>query len=143
MTAAQWDAIQRWWDEVERGQDGDFTDEQWDAINKAFEGNEETLNKLMDMIDYLKQSDEETNGRNTWQNMEDLPAYWWMSQGGNTGNTDGLTSMDAKTITQAVNNMPGAVTKGLSGVKVYMDRVAVGNLVADEVSKQIASMIIP
>ena len=143
MTAAQWDAIQRWWDEVERGQDGDFTDEQWDAINKAFEGNEEVLDKLFEMIDYLKQSDEETNGKNTWKDMEDLPAYWWQTQGGNTGNTDGITGTQAQTMTQAVQNMPNAVKSGLSGVKVYMDRVAVGNLVADEVSKQIASMIIP
>ena len=143
MTAAQWSAIQKWWDEVERAKDGDFTDEEWDEIHKVFEGNEGTLDKLMDMIDYLKQSNEETNGKNTWQGIEDLPAEWWQTQGGNTGNTEGLTTHDARTMTQAVNNMPGAVTKGLGNVKVYMDKTVVGNLVADEVSKQIASMIIP
>lgn len=143
MTDAQWAAAQKWWDEVERGKDGEFTDEEFEEMEKIFAGNEEVLDKLFEMIDYLKQSDEETNGKNTWKDMEDLPAYWWQTQGGNTGNTDGLTTQDARTMTQAVQNMPNAVKSGLSGVKVYMDRVAVGNLVADEVSKQIASMIIP
>ena len=117
------------------------SDEQWDAFEQAFAGNEEVFNKLIDMIDYLKQSDEETNGKNTWMNMEDLPAYWWMNQGGNAGITDGLTGQDAKTITQAVNGMPRAVQNGLSNVKVTMDGTVVGRLVAGEVSRQIAMYI--
>ena len=141
MTAEQWAAAQKWWDEVERGQDGEFTDEQWDAFEQAFAGNEEVFNKLIDMIDYLKQSDEETNGKNTWKNMEDLPAYWWMNQGGNAGNQDGLTGQDARTMTQAVNGMPRAVQNGLSNVKVTMDGTVVGRLVAGEVSRQIAQYI--
>jgi hypothetical protein len=65
------------------------------------------------------------------------------SSGGNTGNTDGLTSGDAKSMTEAVNKMPAEVRKGMTGIKVYMDRYMVGQLVAEEVSKQIAGWVNP
>ena len=56
-------------------------------------------------------------------------------------NTDGLTSADARGMTDAVNRMPQAVQRGMSGIRVLMDGTVVGRLVADEVSRQIAGMI--
>lgn len=134
MTAAQWAAAQTFWD-IDRERPGMFTDEEWDAFEQAFAGNEEVFDKLNDMMDYLKQDSENEE----WRKMTDLPAEWWQTQGGNTGNTEGLTTQDAKTITQAVNSMPGAVAKGVSGIKVYLDGQTVGNLVAPYVSANIAA----
>ena len=71
----------------------------------------------------------------------DIPAEWWRSQGGNSGNTDGLTSGDAKSITESVGRIGTEVRKGMIGIKVVMDRTTVGQLVADEVSRQIAAQI--
>ena len=63
------------------------------------------------------------------------------NNGGNSGNTDGLTSGDAKNMTDAMAKMPGEVRKGMIGMKVVMDRTIVGQMVADEVSRQIAAQI--
>ena len=134
MTAEQWAAAQTFWD-IDRERPGMFTDEEWDAFEQAFAGNEEVFDKLNDMMDYLKQDSENEE----WRKMTDLPAEWWQTLGGNTGNTEGLTTQDAKTITQAVNSMPGAVAKGVSGIKVYLDGQTVGNLVAPYVSANIAA----
>ena len=136
MTAEQWAAAQKFWD-IDRERPGDFTDEEWDAFEQAFAGNEELFDKINEMMDYLKQTSEEDE----WRKMTDLPAEWWQTQGGNTGNTDGMTSTDAKNMAQAVTNMPAAVRGGLSGVRVVMDGATVGRIVADEVSRQIAGYI--
>ena len=83
-----------------------------------------------------------------WQNVEDLPASFFSdswkfnTNGGNSGNTDGLTSTDAQNMTGAVRNMPDAVRRGLTGMRVVMDRTVVGQMVADEVSRQIAGYIV-
>ena len=127
------DAVQDWWDAWRENAEDEESHLEW--MKEVFGDEFGTVwDSIMQKLDEL--GDKQTG-------MEDLPADWWQTQGGNTGNTDGLTTQDARTMTQAVQNMPNAVKSGLSGVKVYMDRVAVGNLVADEVSKQIASMIIP
>ena len=70
------------------------------------------------------------------------PSDWWQTNGGNTGNTDGLTTTDAKGMTDAVNKLPGEVKKSMLGMKVMMDRTVVGQMVADEVSRQIAGYIV-
>lgn len=69
---------------------------------------------------------------------------WWQTQtnnGGNAGNTDGLTAVDAQNMTSAVQQMPGAVAKGISGIRVNLDGQTVGRLVAPYVSQQIAREI--
>ena len=63
------------------------------------------------------------------------------NNGGNSGNTDGMTSGDAKNMTDAMAKVPGEVRKGILGMKVVMDRTVVGQMVADEVSRQIAAQI--
>ena len=67
---------------------------------------------------------------------------WWTKQGGNSGNTDGMTSVDAQNMTSAVQQMPNAVAKGISGIRVTLDGNTVGRLVAPYVSQQIAQEIV-
>jgi len=63
------------------------------------------------------------------------------SEGGNSGNADGLSRQDAQSMTGAVNQMPAAVARALSGIRVYMNGQEVGNLVAPYVSAAIATRI--
>ena len=62
-------------------------------------------------------------------------------EGGNSGNADGLTTMDAKDMTGAVKNMPAAVARALNGLRVSMDGRTVGSIVAPYVSQAIAEQI--
>lgn len=62
-------------------------------------------------------------------------------EGGNSGNADGLTTMDAKDMTGAVRNMPAAVARALNGLRVSMDGRTVGSIVAPYVSQAIAEQI--
>ena len=101
---------------------------------ELFSNDIDTLNKLMEMIDTLQT-------RDNWQTLEDLPSEWWQHQGGNTGNTEGITSIDAQNMTGAVQQMPNAVAKALNGLTVRMDGQAVGYIVAPYVSQQIAAQI--
>lgn len=108
------------------------SEELWAKMNEL-----EEFSKLWDSYQAWRQE----NGMN---NMDwSLPADWWQGQGtgGNSGNTDGLTSGDAKNMTEAMAKMPGEVKKGILGMKVVMDRTVVGQMVADEVSRQIAAQI--
>lgn len=67
---------------------------------------------------------------------------WWQKNGGNAGNTDGLTSADAKNMTDAIGRMPNAVAKSVSGIRVYLDGATVGRLVAPYVSESIGAAIV-
>ena len=103
--------------------------------------NDEAMQQLMNALWEFRQQNP------NWQSVEDLPAtffsdMWkYTTNGGNSGNTDGLTSADAKSMTEVISKMPSEVRKGLTGVKVVMDKTTIGQLVADEVSRQIASQI--
>lgn len=67
---------------------------------------------------------------------------WASRNGGNAGNTDGLTSADARNMAGAVQQMPGAVARSLSGMRVTLDGATVGRLVAPYVSQEIAHSIV-
>ena len=126
------DAVQDWWDAWRENAEDEENNLEW--MKEVFGDEFGTVwDTIMQRLDELGDKQME---------LEDLPADWWQTQGGNTGNTDGLTTQDARTMTAAINGMPGAVAKGMSGVKVYMDSTVVGNLVADQVSRQIASYVI-
>jgi len=60
---------------------------------------------------------------------------YWKNNGGNSGNQDGLTSSDAKNMTDAVNRMPAAMQRAMGNIRVIMDGQTVGNLVAPYVSQ--------
>jgi len=104
--------------------------------------NDEAMQSLMEAMYKFRQSNPE------WQGIEDLPSMFfsdmwkYTTNGGNSGNTDGLSGSDAKGMTDAVNKLPGETKKALTGLKVVMDRTVVGQMVADEVSRQIAGYIV-
>ena len=133
LTDEQRQGLEDYWD-YSRGDDAWKELEQEQKLNTLFRDNMDTLNKLMDMITILQT-------RDGWTTLEDLPSEWWQHQGGNSGNTDGLTSIDAQNMTGAVQQMPQAVAKALSGLSVRMDGQTVGYIVAPYVSQQIASQI--
>lgn len=117
-------------------------DENWaaqDTFLEALGGNVDLMNRL---IEKMMELDGYYGGP------ENLPSSWftdpsmWMPGGGASGETDGMTSGDAKSMTDAVNKLPGEVRRGLTGVKIYMDKTIVGQLVAEEVSRQIAASIV-
>ena len=132
------EAIQDWWDAQRNADNGlEDQDEAW----RALEWMQEVLgDQFGDVYDSIIQHLDQLN-RDQQLGMEDLPANWWQHQGGNSGNTDGLTSEDAKSMTGAVQQMPKAVAKALSGLTVKMDGQTVAYIVAPYVSQQIASQI--
>ena len=133
LTKEQIQALEDYWD-LAKGDNGYEEWQQEEKLVELFDGNMETLDKLLDMITVLQTKD-------GWTTLEDLPSEWWQHQGGNSGNTDGMTSEDAKSMTGAVQSMPKAVAKALSGLSVKMDGQTVGYIVAPYVSQQIASQI--
>ena len=142
FTPAQFKALEDYWDVVRdetSGQTEGFT--AWAAVEEAFGGsaNRELLDLLNSKILELYENPDRPK-------YEDIPENWYLDEwkggiGGNTGNTDGMTSGDARSMTDAVNKLPGEVRRGLTGVKIYMDKTIVGQLVAEEVSRQIAASI--
>lgn len=133
LTDEQRQGLEDYWD-YSRKDDAWNELAQEEKLTTLFSDNMDTLNKLMDMITILQT-------RDGWTTLEDLPSEWWQHQGGNTGNTEGITSIDAQNMTGAVKQMPQAVAKALSGLSVRMDGQTVGYIVAPYVSQQIASQI--
>lgn len=143
-SGAQRSAAENYWDTLRGYYDGTGVNEAdlhaaFDAFEQAFEGQEDSFDRLLNAIE--EKIDSGQGGE------ENLPEKWFLDEwkggiGGNTGNTDGMTSGDARSMTDAVNKLPGEVRRGLTGVKIYMDKTIVGQLVAEEVSRQIAASIV-
>lgn len=125
----------------------------WDMINKWQVQAEEYAQQQAELEQQrLEELQRKTEPTENWEFGEDWSMdeiLQWVDRqntqrtdGGNSGNQDGLTSADAKNMTDAVNKMPNAVAKGVSGIRVYMDGQVVGNLVAPYVSAAIATQIV-
>ena len=121
----------------------------WDMINKWQVQAEEYAQQQAELEQQrLEELQRKTEPTENWEFGEDWgidEILQWVDRqnnqrkdGGNSGNQDGMTSADAKSMTDAVNKMPSAVQRGVSGIRVYMDGQAVGNLVAPYVSAAIA-----
>lgn len=134
LTDEQRKGLEDYWD-FSRNGDGYSALDTESKLYELFSSDIDTLNKLMEMIDTLQT-------RSDWQSLEDLPSEWWQHQGGNSGNTDGLTSVDAENMTGAVRQMPAAVAKALNGLSVRIDGQTAGYIVAPYVSQYIASQTI-
>ena len=132
LTDDQRTGLESYWDYL---RNGEFYNagQMEDKLTEMFGTENETLNKLMSMIDQLQE-------KQGWQGLEDLPANWWL-HGNDTGN-EGITNENLA----AFNNRPGkiekAVARGVSGIKVVIDGHAAGSLVAPYVSQSIAAGII-
>lgn len=73
-TQAQRDAAEAFWD-IFRQNFGDVPDSTFDDLEKAFQGNQDLFDKLDTLIDKLSEYDSVDD---SWRNMEDLPANWWL-----------------------------------------------------------------
>ena len=125
----------------------------WDMINKWQVQAEEYAQQQAELEQQrLEELQRKTEPTENWEFGEDWSMdeiLQWVDRqntqrkdGGNSGNQDGLTSADAKSMTDAVNKMPAAVQKGVSGLRVVMDGQTVGHIVAPYVSAAIATGIL-
>ena len=130
VTDEQREGIEKYWDFV-RTEGAVGNGDELSILYGLFADNEETLENLIELIEGQYEHNREGMP-------EDTPAFWWQTQGGNTGNTDAMTGEQARTMTGAVTQMPAAVARAVSGIQVNMDGQAVGRLVAPYVSQQIA-----
>ena len=109
--------------------EGNYT---WDELQRLWGGEEMDMGRIRSILEAVADAYMRNGGT----------ADWWQTQGGNSGSTDGMSSNDAKDMTGAMKQLPGEVRKGLSGMKVVMDKTVVGQMVADEVSRQIAGYVV-
>lgn len=134
VTDAQREAAEAFWD-VMRESDGDFSDEAWDRFEKAFEGEDEVFDQLLDMMDYYKMAIHPED----WADQTDIPADWWKKG----SDENGVTSEDI----QSLNALPGAVkaaVQEVAGSIVFkLDGEQVAWLLAPRVSQFIARDIEP
>ena len=132
------EAIQDWWDAQRNAQNGvEDYNEAWKALDWMQEVLGDDFGAVYDNI--IRKLDELDSEQQL--ELDEIPASWWQHQGGNAGNQDGMTSEDAKSMTGAVQQMPKAVAKALSGMTVRLDGQTVGYIVAPYVSQQIAAQI--
>ena len=133
MTPEQWAAANAFWD-AQRKHDGDFTDEEWDAFEGAFAGQEELFDKINELMDYFVQSDHPDD----WTGIEDLPSEWWKNP--NNGG-EGITNDNISKFNQLPENIKRAVAQAVSGISVNIDGQAAGRILAPYVSTNIAAGI--
>lgn len=131
ITDEQMAAVEAFWD-VLREKGADFTDEEWDAYEKAFQGQEELFDKIDDMMNYLMQTED------NWRGIEDLPADWWLHSA-NQG--EGITNENLSAFNSLPNKMEKAVARAVSGIRVSIDGRTAGQILAPYVSESIASNI--
>ena len=143
-TRGQKAAAEAFWDAY---REGTYTDAQMEALESAFTGQDELLEKLINLIDELSPGGWENQD---WRNTEDLPANWWLDaerwqNAGNANNGNAITSSDLQNFRSLPASLFGAVrqgaAEGISNIRVLLDGRAVGYLVADYVSEYIAQDI--
>ena len=113
----------------------------WEELEGYFQGQEDLLDRLEEVISQMTESD-------TWEQKDDLPANWWMDAASwrNAGNGGSLSSSDLA----GFRSLPGSIAEaakagtaaGVSGIKVLLDGYTVGQLVAPYVSETIARDVI-
>ena len=121
----------------------------WEQWNDFLNNGQNTLDQFGEWLEGKKNVLEEADKyyyddswsiQEIWDDME-RRRQTETKEGGNSGNADGLTTMDAKDMTGAVKNMPAAVARALNGLRVSMDGRTVGSIVAPYVSQAIAEQI--
>ena len=149
-TEEQQEAAQAFWDvwrSGDWGENDEKYDAAWDAMEKAFEGNEDTFDRLDTWLDrimeqYNSAQNETDYNENDWM---DLPSTWWKEplkvvdeNGISSSDLEGFRGLPANIRTAAQNG----VSIGVSGIKVTLDGATVGRLVAPYVSQEIARSIV-
>lgn len=137
FTDAERTAAETFWDLL-RDEDHELTDEEYEAFENAFTGNEELFGKIDEMIDQLMQQDDS----NDWRNMENLPSDWWVD----ADKWGGITGADLRGFQGLPAQMTAAVAAGaaagVSGIKVMLDGQAVGAAMASYMGVAMARDII-
>lgn len=142
-TQAQRDAAEAFWD-IFRQNFGDVPDSAFDDLEEAFQGNQDLFDKLDTLIDKLSEHDSVDD---SWRNMEDLPANWWLDadKWQNSGNANGgnaITSSDLQNFRSLPAGIAAAAragtAEGISNIKVVIDGYAAGRLLAPYISEYIA-----
>ena len=149
-TAEQQAAANAFWDVWVGYRAGTNTDEEfdtaYDAMEKAFEGNEKEFNRLDEWLDRIMEQfesaqEEKNYDPSYWM---DLPATWWKNPAGAT-DQGGISAADLQGFRGLPASMLTAVLRGtqqgISGIRVSLDGRTVGELVAPYVSEKIASDI--
>jgi len=149
-TPEQQQAVEAFWDiwrSGDWGENDEKYDSAWDAMEKAFEGNEKTFERVDTWLDKMMEQYNQAqteNGFNPDQ-WKDIPATWWLNPAAGGADNNGVTATDL----QGFREVPAAMQKavqagaaaGVSGIQVRMDGRAVGELVAPYVSTIIARSI--
>lgn len=124
MTPEQWEAAQKFWD-VMRENPYDFSDEDWDAFENAFAGQEELFDAINSKMDEIVQGVDDES----WRELEDLPADWFQSISG------ALKNLSQDNYRGAMDeDMPGKISSAVASavkgipitVNVYVDGEEVG-----------------
>lgn len=148
-TAEQQAAAEAFWDvwrSGDWGENDEAYDAAWEALEKAFAGEEETFDQLNTWLDRIMEeysSDSNNTDFDAGQWM-DLPATWWTNPSGTTDD-NGVTSKDL----EGLNSIPSGVEtasergvrKGLSGMKVEIDGEEAGRILAPYISQEIAKTV--
>lgn len=141
VTPEQREAAESFWDAWRQWQTDNKSepyDEASEALDAAFEGNEDVLQQLDLLLDDLIR---QTTENDTWSDMENLPDWWFNGPNGET-----VTSSDL----QGFRSLPGLLqaavqsgaASGVSGISVSLDGYSVGRLVAPYVSQYIAGTVV-
>jgi hypothetical protein len=140
-TNGQKAAAEAFWD-IFRQNFGDVPDSAFDDLEEAFQGNQDLFDKLDTLIDNLSEYDSVDD---SWRNMEDLPANWWLDADSwrNAGNNNGgITSDDLANFRGLPAKVAAAAkigtAEGISNIKVEIDGYTAGRLLAPYVSEFIA-----
>ena len=150
-TPEQQQAVEAFWDiwrSGDWGENDEKYDSAWDAMEKAFEGNEKTFERVDTWLDKMMEQYNQAqteNGFNPDQ-WKDIPATWWLNPAAGGADNNGVTATDL----QGFRDVPAAMQKavqagaaaGVSGIRVNLDGRAVGELVAPYVSTVIARSIV-
>lgn len=138
VTPAQREAAENFWDVWRRGPNG-YTEEEfdtaWAAFEKAFEGNEDTFDKLNAVLDKFYEQNDSNGTLDQWP---DLTSSWWKTRGFEA-DENGITQPDMGALEQLPGQMKQAVLDGMGQIVVKLDGRSVGVLVAPYVSQQIAT----
>lgn len=139
-TNGQKAAAEAFWDAYR--ENGGYEDWQMDALESAFDGQEDMLEKLIYAIDNLSKGGWADQ---TWRDTEDLPESWWLDADSwrNAGNNNGgITSDDLANFRGLPAKVAAAAkigtAEGISNIKVEIDGYTAGRLLAPYVSEFIA-----
>lgn len=139
-TNGQKAAAEAFWDAYR--ENGGYEDWQMDALESAFDGQEDMLEKLIYAIDNLSKGGWADQ---TWRDIEDLPESWWLDADSwrNAGNNNGgITSDDLANFRGLPAKVAAAAklgtAEGISNIKVEIDGYTAGRLLAPYVSEFIA-----